>query len=61
MFAVEKGLLYAKSHEWAKVEGDTATIGISDFAQASWPLVKSLARDHRLRLYPCQLVAVGAD
>ncbi|GAB4821743.1 hypothetical protein N2152v2_008789 [Parachlorella kessleri] len=30
---VEKGLLYAKSHEWAKVEGDTATIGISDFAQ----------------------------
>ena len=24
---------YAKSHEWAKVDGDTATIGISDFAQ----------------------------
>lgn len=32
--AVEKGLVYAKSHEWAKVEGDTATVGISDFAQA---------------------------
>lgn len=25
---------YAKDHEWAKMEGDTATIGISDFAQA---------------------------
>ncbi|KAK9809863.1 hypothetical protein WJX72_000556 [[Myrmecia] bisecta] len=27
------GLKYAKSHEWAKVDGDTATVGISDFAQ----------------------------
>lgn len=25
--------LYAKSHEWAKVEGDVAVIGITDFAQ----------------------------
>ncbi|KIY97514.1 Glycine cleavage system H protein [Monoraphidium neglectum] len=25
---------YAASHEWAKVEGDTATIGISDHAQS---------------------------
>ncbi|MDD4003868.1 MAG: glycine cleavage system protein GcvH [Elusimicrobiaceae bacterium] len=24
---------FAKSHEWAHVEGDTATVGISDFAQ----------------------------
>ncbi len=24
---------YAKSHEYANVEGDIATIGISDFAQ----------------------------
>ncbi len=24
---------YAKSHEWLKMEGDTAVIGISDFAQ----------------------------
>ncbi|CAL8469436.1 g8977 [Coccomyxa elongata] len=31
---VEEGLKYAKSHEWAKIEGDTATIGISDFAQS---------------------------
>lgn len=26
-------LLYSKSHEWAKVEGDTATIGITHYAQ----------------------------
>lgn len=26
-------LKYAKSHEWVKMEGDIAVIGISDFAQ----------------------------
>ncbi len=26
-------LKYSKSHEWIKMEGDTAVIGISDFAQ----------------------------
>lgn len=26
-------LLYTKEHEWAKIEGDVATIGITDFAQ----------------------------
>ncbi|BDQ35668.1 glycine cleavage system H protein [Pseudodesulfovibrio nedwellii] len=26
-------LLYAKSHEWVMVEGDIATVGISQFAQ----------------------------
>lgn len=31
---VVDGLKYAKSHEWVKSEGDTATLGISDFAQA---------------------------
>ncbi|HEX6288675.1 MAG TPA: glycine cleavage system protein GcvH [Herpetosiphonaceae bacterium] len=25
--------LYAKSHEWVRIEGDEATIGISDYAQ----------------------------
>lgn len=25
---------YAASHEWAKIEGDVATFGISDHAQA---------------------------
>lgn len=28
-------LLYHKSHEWVKIEGDEAIIGISDFAQHS--------------------------
>lgn len=28
-----KGLKYAKTDEWVKVDGDVATIGISDFAQ----------------------------
>lgn len=27
------GLLYSKTHEWAKVEGDRVRIGLSDFAQ----------------------------
>ena len=31
--AVQPGLLYTKDHEWAKVEGETATIGITDYAQ----------------------------
>ncbi len=28
-----KELTYSKSHEWVKIDGDTAIIGISDFAQ----------------------------
>jgi len=28
-----KDLKYSKEHEWVKVEGDTATIGITDHAQ----------------------------
>lgn len=30
---VVKDLFYAKDHEWVKVEGDTAYVGIADFAQ----------------------------
>ena len=30
---VVEGLLYTKDHEWAKVEGDVATVGITDHAQ----------------------------
>lgn len=30
---VAKDLLYSNDHEWVKVEGDQAFIGISDFAQ----------------------------
>jgi len=27
-------LYYTKDHEWIRVEGDTATVGITDFAQS---------------------------
>jgi len=29
------GLLFSKDHEWAKIEGDVATVGITDYAQSS--------------------------
>ncbi len=29
------GLLYSKDHEWAKIDGDTAIVGITDYAQNS--------------------------
>ncbi len=29
------GLLYSKEHEWVKMEGDTATVGITEYAQSS--------------------------
>lgn len=32
---IKKGLLYTKDHEWLKVEGEKAYIGITDFAQHS--------------------------
>lgn len=35
MSKVVEGLMYAESHEWVKVEGDIAVIGISDYAQHS--------------------------
>lgn len=31
---LKKDALYAKTHEWAVIDGDTAVIGISDFAQS---------------------------
>lgn len=31
---VPENLKYTKDHEWIRVEGDTATIGITDFAQS---------------------------
>ncbi len=33
--AQPEGLLYSKEHEWLKVDGDTATVGITDYAQNS--------------------------
>ena len=31
--SIPKNLLYTSEHEWVKIEGNTATIGITDFAQ----------------------------
>ena len=30
---VPEDLKYTKDHEWVRIEGDEATIGITDFAQ----------------------------
>ena len=32
---IPKNLKYTKEHEWVLIEGDTATIGITDFAQSA--------------------------
>ncbi len=32
---IPKNLKYTKEHEWVLVEGDTATVGITDFAQSA--------------------------
>lgn len=34
MMNIPKGLKYSKDHEWVKVEGNTAIIGITDYAQS---------------------------
>jgi len=32
---IPDNLFYTKDHEWAKIEGNNATIGITDFAQSA--------------------------
>lgn len=34
MSNIPSDLKYLKSHEWVRVEGDVATVGITDFAQS---------------------------
>ena len=34
MTKIVEGLLYSDSHEWVKVDGDVAIIGVTDYAQA---------------------------
>ena len=34
MSKIAEGLLYSESHEWVRVDGNVAIIGVSDFAQA---------------------------
>lgn len=31
---VKEDLLYTKDHEWVRIEGDEATVGITDYAQS---------------------------
>ncbi len=33
MANIPQGLKYTEDHEWVKIEGDTATFGITDYAQ----------------------------
>jgi glycine cleavage system H protein len=33
MTEIPAGLYFTKSHEWAKIDGDVATLGVSDYAQ----------------------------
>ena len=33
MSKIIEGLKYSESHEWVKVEGNVAVVGVSDFAQ----------------------------
>jgi glycine cleavage system H protein len=35
MSKIPENLFYTKEHEWVQIEGDTATVGITDFAQSS--------------------------
>ena len=32
---IPAGLLYTQEHEWVRVDGDIATVGITDFAQSN--------------------------
>ena len=34
MRKIVDGLLYSESHEWVKVDGNVAIVGVSDYAQA---------------------------
>jgi glycine cleavage system H protein len=31
---IPEGLKYTKDHEWVKIEGDIATVGVTEFAQS---------------------------
>jgi len=31
---IPEDLKYTKEHEWVKIEGEVATVGITDFAQS---------------------------
>ncbi|MCL4314987.1 MAG: glycine cleavage system protein GcvH [Candidatus Thermoplasmatota archaeon] len=33
MYKIPEDLLYTKTHEWFKIDGNTVTVGITDYAQ----------------------------
>ncbi len=35
MSKIQEGLFYTEDHEWVRLEGNTVSIGITDFAQSS--------------------------
>ena len=40
MSTIQEGLFYTEDHEWVRLEGNTVSIGITDFAQSSlWDIV----------------------
>lgn len=51
--AVVDGLKYAKDHEWVKVEGDVATVGITDHAQVGVRGPSCRVRRHPLAAACC--------
>jgi glycine cleavage system H protein len=42
MANIQENLHYSKDHEWVSVDGDVATIGITDYAQHSFGSVESV-------------------
>ena len=37
-----QNLKYTNEHEWIRVEGDIAYVGITDYAQEQWAILYSL-------------------
>lgn len=64
--AVVSGLKYAEDHEWVKVEGDVATIGITDHAQVwsgAWAVhsLRTGLRHHALAWQQGRLLSMHAE
>ena len=52
---VPANLKYSNDHEWCRIEGDTAVIGITDFAQSQLgDIVFDRSREDRQRRFPAR-------